>query len=155
MSCDSCQAGKGRDRNFGFWLFALMLTALDPGTASAQDNADLAGVYVGEQPGAYMQNRMSSRAAYLFSAHAINSDYWVSADIKLYLGDYADSIYVNSGITHAREQGFPAQTIYRVGGGWEIKTEGHTVWGVGSSVWWNEAWPEPVVRSGIYIAFYR
>lgn len=119
----------------------------------AEDN--LAGVYVGEQAGPYMQSRLSSKTAFMFSAAVSNSSNWLSADIKYYLGDYADSVYVTGGLTYAEEQGFPPETFYRAGAGWEIATEGRVVYGLGVSAWWNQTWPQPVVRGGIYIAYYR
>ena len=155
MSFSSCRVHMGSVQKCGSWLLACMLTTLVSGAAGAQDSAGLVGVYVGEQPGAYLQNQMSSSSAYMFSAYSVNSDYWVSADIKYYFGDYADSIYVNGGITYAREQGLPAETVYRAGGGWETKTEGNVVYGASATVWWNETWPEPLIRGGVYIAYFR
>ena len=116
---------------------------------------ELVGVYVGEQPGAYIQNQWSSTTAYMFSAYAVNSDYWVNADIKRYLGMYADSVYINAGLTYARTENYPAEIVYRAGGGWEFGSESGTVFGLGATVWWNEAWVQPIVRGGIYVAFRR
>lgn len=122
-------------------------------TASAEDN--LAGVYVGEQSGPYLQNRLSSRTAMMFSLTAVNSDYWVSGDLKYYLGDYANSMYLTGGLTYAQQQGYPSETYYRAGGGWEFATGSNVVYGVGVTSWWNQSWAQPIVRGGIYIAFYR
>ena len=155
MNAYGCLALMNSGLKSGLRLIVFGFAALMPLTSNAQEESDLVGVYVGEQPGAYMQNRMSARTAYLFSAHSVNSDYWVNADVKYYIGDYADSVYINGGVTFAKEQGFPAETIHRAGGGWEVHTENHTVYGVGATLWWNSAWPEPIVRGGIYVAFYR
>jgi hypothetical protein len=126
---------------------------LCPPQVSAEDN--LAGVYVGEQSGPYLQSRLSSRTAMMFSLTAVNSDYWVSGDLKYYLGDYANSIFLTGGLTYAQQQGYPSETYYRAGGGWEFATETNVVYGIGVTTWWNQSWSQPVVRGGIYVAFYR
>lgn len=133
-----------------FMGFALISVSVQ-----AEGDGDLAGVYVGEQPGAYIQNQTSPKTAVLFSAQSVNSSYWVSADIKYYLGQYADSVYLSGGLTYAKEEGYSAEMIYRTGGGWEFSTKGRAVYGAGVTVWWNETWVEPIVRAGIYIAYYR
>jgi hypothetical protein len=123
--------------------------------SQARSEDSLTGVYVGEQVGPYMQNRLSSRTAMMFSLTAINSDYWISGDLKYYLGDYANSVYLTGGLSYAQQQGYPSETYYRAGGGWEFATESNVVYGAGATAWWNQTWPQPVVRGGIYIAFYR
>jgi hypothetical protein len=125
--------------------------------ASAQVHAEdnLAGVYVGEEVGPYLQNRLSSRTAMMFSLTAVNSDYWVSGDLKYYLGDYANSVYLTGGLTYAQQQGYPSETYFRAGAGWEFATQGSLVYGVGATAWWNQTWSQPIVRGGIYIAYYR
>ena len=124
-----------------------------PMQAQAEDN--LAGLYVGEEVGPYFQNRLSSRAAMMFSLTAVNSDYWMSGDLKYYLGDYANSMYLTGGLTYAQQQGYPSETYFRAGAGWEFATQGNMVYGVGATAWWNQSWSQPVVRGGIYIAYYR
>jgi len=134
-------------------IVAVGMLLLGSTSAIAEDN--LAGVYVGEQSGPYFQNRLSSRTGMMFSLTAVNSDYWVSGDLKYYLGDYANSVYLSGGLTYAQQQGYPSETLYRAGGGWEFATEGNVVYGVGATAWWSQSWPKPVIRGGIYIAFYR
>jgi hypothetical protein len=131
---------------FGMLIFS-------PLWAHAEDN--LAGLYVGEEVGPYFQNRLSSRTAMMFSLTAVNSDYWVSGDLKYYLGDYANSMYLTGGLTYAQQQGYPSETYFRAGAGWEFATQGNMVYGVGATAWWNQSWSQPVVRGGIYIAYYR
>ena len=121
--------------------------------ASAADN--LAGVYVGEEVGPYFQSRLSSRVAMMFSLSFVNSDYWASGDVKYYLGEYANSMYLLGGLTYVQQQGYPSETLFRAGAGWEFATEGSVVYGVGATAWWDQTWSQPVVRGGIYIAFYR
>jgi len=124
-------------------------------SAHAGESDSMAGVYIGEQPGAYLQNRLSRKTAMMFSASAINQDYWLNADFKYYLGDYADSVYFASGLTYAKQAGLPSETVYRAGGGLEAHGEGGVVYGIGATLWWGQSWVEPIVRGGIYIAYYR
>jgi len=138
-----------------FISIVLMSSLLVVCAQSAQAEDNLAGVYVGEQSGPYYQSRLSSRTAVSFALTAVNSDYWVSGDLKYYLGDYANSIYITGGLSYANQQGYPSETYYRAGGGWEFATQGNVVYGFGFSTWWNQNWVQPVVRGGIYIAFYR
>jgi len=123
-------------------------------TCSA-DQEELVGVYAGEQPGAYVQNRWNDSTAYMFSVYAVNSAYWVNTDIKRYLGSYADSLYVNAGLTYASAENQAAEIVYRAGGGWDFATESGAVYGLGATVWWSEAWVQPIVRGGVYVAFRR
>jgi len=132
-------------------LIGMLFSPMPP--VFGEDN--LAGVYVGEQSGPYLQNRLSSKMAMMFSLTAVNSDYWLSGDLKYYLGDYANSMYLTGGLTYAQQQGYPSETYFRAGGGWEFATESNVVYGVGATAWWSQSWPQPVVRGGIYIAFYR
>jgi len=124
-------------------------------SAHAGESKTMAGVYIGEQPGAYLQNRLSSKTAMMFSAYATNQDYWLNADLKYYLGDYADSVYLAGGLTYAKQAGLPSETVYRAGSGLEAHSEGGIVYGIGATLWWAQNWVEPIVRGGIYIAYYR
>ncbi|MGW8247078.1 MAG: hypothetical protein ACWGOV_03125 [Acidiferrobacterales bacterium] len=138
---------------FSMPIVAVGMLFFNMATVFAEDN--LAGVYVGEQSGPYLQNRLSSRTAMMFSLTAVNSDYWVSGDLKYYLGDYANSMYLTGGLTYAQQQGYPSETYLRAGGGWEFAAGSNMVYGIGATAWWSQSWPQPVVRGGVYIAFYR
>ena len=144
---------KNRRKFINMPILVLGMLFIGPMPAHAEDN--LAGVYVGEEVGPYLQNRLSSRTAMMFSLTAVNSDYRVSGDLKYYLGDYANSVYLTGGLTYAQQQGYPSETYFRTGAGWEFATQGNVVYGVGATAWWNQSWPQPIVRGGIYIAYYR
>ena len=142
-----------RSKIFSMPMLVVGMLIFVPMQAQAEDN--LAGLYVGEEVGPYFQNRLSSRTAMMFSLTAVNSDYWVSGDLKYYLGDYANSMYLTGGLTYAQQQGYPSETYFRAGAGWEFATQGNMVYGVGATAWWDQSWSQPVVRGGIYIAYYR
>ena len=52
----------------------------------------------------------------------------MSGDLKYYLGDYANSMYLTGGLTYAQQQGYPSETYFRAGAGWEFATQGNVVY---------------------------